>query len=137
MEPVLIIGAGPSGLAAAACLKQAGVGFVLVDKNGRAGGAFCRMDRNLKLLSPNRYVSLPFLAYPGADEYPSMPDYEQYLAAYAQHFGLAPTPAEVTQVQRVSAGFAVKGTCGLDLQCRFLVVASGLFDHRYGLRSRA
>lgn len=87
------------------------------------------MDRNLKLLSPRRYVNLPHFPYPGMEEYPSVPDYEKYLSAYAELFGLAPKPAEVSLVRRVSTGFEVKGTYGLDLLCRFLVVTSGLFDH--------
>jgi thioredoxin reductase len=58
-----------------------------------------------------------------------MPDYENYLGAYAQHFGLTPKTAEVSQVTRVSAGFEVQESCGLAVQCRFLIVASGLFDH--------
>ena len=36
---VLVIGAGPAGLAVAACLKREGVPFRLVDRRGATGGA--------------------------------------------------------------------------------------------------
>ena len=129
MEPVVIIGAGPSGLAAAACLKRLDIPFALLDRTGRAGGAFHQMDRNLKLLSPRRYVNLPHFRYPGNEDYPSMPDYESYLEEYARHFGLLPTPAEVTAIRRLPGGFEVQCVSAANLRCQFLVVATGLFGH--------
>jgi putative flavoprotein involved in K+ transport len=129
MEPVIIIGAGPSGLAVGACLKRLDIPFTLLDRTGRAGGSFHQMDRNLKLLSPRRYVSLPNFRYPGNEDYPSMPDYENYLEEYARHFGLSAKLEEVTEIRRIPNGFEVQCISASTLSCQFLVVASGLFGH--------
>lgn len=129
MEPVVIIGAGPSGLAVAACLKRLDIPFTLLDRSGRTGGSFHQMDRNLKLLSPRRYVNLPHLRYPGYEDYPSMPDYENYLEEYARHFELLAKSEEVTGVRRLPDGFEVQCSSTSKSRCQFLVVASGLFGH--------
>ncbi|PWU12355.1 MAG: hypothetical protein C5B50_21610 [Verrucomicrobia bacterium] len=129
MEPVVIIGAGPAGLASGASLKRLGVPFALLDRAGRAGGAFRHMDRSMKLLSPRRYVNLPYLCYPGDEQYPGIPDYGNYLEAYARHFELRPRSEEVSKVRRLSDGFEVQCVSGSALLCRFLVVATGQFGH--------
>ena len=38
--PVLIIGAGPSGLATAACLRQKGIDFEIIEKSDQVGHAW-------------------------------------------------------------------------------------------------
>ena len=127
---MIIIGAGPSGLATAACLKRLDVFHAtLLDRVGRAGGSFGRMDRNLRLLSPRRFVNLPHLPYPGDEDYPSIPDYENYLEEYARHFDLLPRRTEVSEVRRLLGGFEVRCPVEADLRCQFVVVATGLFGN--------
>ena len=94
MEPVLILGAGPSGLATAACLRQRGIRFALWDRQGATGGAFRRMYRGMRLLSPRPFVHLPRLPYPGGDDYPTIPAYQRYLDDFARHFELQAQLAE-------------------------------------------
>ena len=45
LTDVLIVGAGPAGLAAAALLSRAGVDVVVLDENARAGGQYYRQSR--------------------------------------------------------------------------------------------
>ncbi len=87
------------------------------------------MHRDLRLLSPRRFVNLPHLPCPGDEDYLSIPDYENYLREYARHFGLLPKHAEVTSVQRIPEGFQIRCISGSELRCQFLVVATGLFGH--------
>jgi putative flavoprotein involved in K+ transport len=129
MEPVVIIGAGPAGLATAACLKRLGIGFTLLDRTGKPGGSFCRMARSMRLLSPRAYVGLPHWPYSGREEYPGIPDYEGYLQAYAAQFGLRPEEKEVAGVKKVPEGFEVRCQTRADFRCRFLVTATGVFSN--------
>ncbi len=129
MQPVVIVGAGPAGLATAACLKRSGIRFALLDRTGAAGGSFRTMPRGMKLLSPRRYVHLPYLPYPGSEDYPGIPEYESYLENYAGHFGLTPERREIAEVRRTPEGFEVRCVSSPALSCRFVVIATGLFSH--------
>jgi len=128
MDGVLIVGAGPAGLATAACLKNKGVACRIWDRTGAAGGAFRRIYRGMSLLSPRRFVHLPYFPYPGPEEYPGIPKYAEYLEAYAAHHGIRPESAEVTMIRRTHAGFTVERASGAATDCRILVVATGLYD---------
>ena len=129
MEPVVIVGAGPSGLATAACLKRLEIGFALLDRSGTAGGSFRQMPRGMRLLSPRRYVHLPHLLYPGSENYPSMPDYESYLREYATHFGLVPERREILGIKRTGEGFEIHCASAPAMQCRCVLIATGLFGN--------
>jgi putative flavoprotein involved in K+ transport len=129
MDPVVIIGAGPAGLATAACLKRAGVGFVLLDRTGHVGSSFRRMQPTMKLLSPRRYVHLPLLAYPGKEPYPYMRDYAGYLEKYAAEFGLRAEQNDVNGVIRSASGFEIQCGSASTIHCQILVVATGLFSY--------
>jgi len=120
---ILIVGAGPSGLATAACLKQRGVHADLVDRHGVPGGAYRRIYDGITLASPTRHTALPGLA-PKAGEYITVPQYRAYLDDYAAHHGLTVRKAAVT---RVRPGFTVS----FDKEERrydAVVVATGMYD---------
>jgi putative flavoprotein involved in K+ transport len=120
---VLIVGAGPSGLATAACLKQRGVEADLVDRHGVPGGAYLRIYDGITLASPARFTGLPGLQ-PGAGEYITVPQYRAYLDDYAAHHGLTVRKAEVKTVRR---GFEVEFE-GEARRYDAVVVATGMFD---------
>lgn len=125
----MIIGAGPAGLATAACLKRLGIGFVLFDRSGEVGGAFRQMPRGMRLLSPRRYVNLPHLSYPGKESYPAMPDYENYLREYAARFELMPERLEISNIKKTKDGFEVRSASTQTIECCFVVVATGIFSN--------
>src|SRR5581483_10855348 len=104
---VLIVGAGPAGLATAACFKAEGVAFRLVDRRGVAGGAYREIYEKVQLASPARYVALPGLAYESAEEYTTAGAYRQYVERYAVRFGLAPEKKTVSAIERAGDGFSV------------------------------
>ena len=57
--PVLVVGAGPAGLATAACLRERGVPSLVLDKRGIPGGAYNEMHDGLTLSSPTALNALP------------------------------------------------------------------------------
>lgn len=126
---VLVIGAGPAGLAVSACLKSAGVTFRLVDLHGVPGGAYARAYASMKLASPARYNVLPGLALESAGEYLSVEAYRRYLNAYAAHHGLAVQHDKVRRVERAATGFRATFEHAADTaQYNYVVVATGMFD---------
>ncbi len=93
-----MVGAGPAGLATAACLQREGVDFRLVDRSGEPGGAYRKLYDKIMLASPARYCALPGLAIGTKSEYISVAHYRDYLERYAQ--SLTIERAEVTAITR-------------------------------------
>src|SRR5262249_26256928 len=125
---VLIVGAGPAGLATAACLKRRGLQADLVDRHGVAGGAYHRIYPGVTLASPARYTALPGLKPQAAGEYISVPQYRDYLGNYAAHHGLSVRKASVTRVRRESGRFHAWFKAEPQRAYDAVVVATGMFD---------
>jgi indole-3-pyruvate monooxygenase len=126
--PALIVGAGPAGLASAACLKRRGVEAVVLDAAADVGSAWRRHYERLRLHTVKQRSILPGLAFGAAvPRYPSRADLVAYLEAYAAHFAIAPRLNEA--VRRVSAsqvddGFVVESTRAV-YRARAVVVGTG------------
>ena len=85
----LVIGASAAGLAAAACLRKAGVEFEIVEASDVVATAWRHHYDRLHLHTPRSASSLPGLAMPSTwPRYPSRDQVVLYLEAYARHFGL-------------------------------------------------
>jgi putative flavoprotein involved in K+ transport len=128
-DPVLIIGGGPAGLSAAACLKMAGIPFRLIDRRGVLGGAYNEIRSDLVLNSPRRYSALPGLAPVAGGEYITAGEIRAYLDKYVQHFALSAERREVVSVQREADGFVVRFADGEEARAPFVVVATGMWDN--------
>ncbi len=88
----LIVGAGPSGMATAACLRVKGVPCTIIERNDQVGSLWKRKtyDR-LHLHLPKRFCQLPMFPFP--DSYPTYPTRDQfvsYLDDYAERFDIKP-----------------------------------------------
>ncbi|GAB4830157.1 Probable indole-3-pyruvate monooxygenase YUCCA5 [Ancistrocladus abbreviatus] len=133
----VIIGAGPSGLAVGACLREQGVPFVMLERADCIASLWQKRtyDR-LKLHLPKQFCQLPKLPFP--EEYPEYPTKKQfidYLESYAKHFDIKPNFNECVQsakydetfelwrVKTVSTTGAVHSE--VEYACRWLVVATG------------
>lgn len=123
---ILIVGAGPSGLATAACLKKRGVRADLVDRHGVPGGAYRRIYAGVTLASPTRYTALPGLA-PAAGEYLTAPQYRAYLDQYAAHHDLQVRRATVRKVRRQADGWRARFD-GDERRYDAVIAATGMFD---------
>jgi len=86
------VGAGPAGLAVAACLTMCGVPYVLLERHGCVASLWRhRTYRRLRLHLPKRYCELPLMPFPPS--YPAYPTREQFLAYledYIVTFGIRP-----------------------------------------------
>ncbi|HYI51970.1 MAG TPA: NAD(P)/FAD-dependent oxidoreductase [Microbacterium sp.] len=88
---VLVIGAGPAGLAVAACLRRRGVESVVVDRGEAVGDSWrSRYDR-LHLHTPRIQSSLPGARMSaGYGRWVAKDDMADYLRAYARRHRIAP-----------------------------------------------
>ncbi|RWR96088.1 putative indole-3-pyruvate monooxygenase YUCCA5 [Cinnamomum micranthum f. kanehirae] len=135
----IIVGAGPSGLAVGACLKEQGVPFIMLERADCIASLWQKRtyDR-LKLHLPKQFCQLPKLPFP--DEFPEYPTKNQfinYLESYAKHFKISPRFNECVQsakfdetsglwrVKSICTKGGTKGLGEVEYICRWLVVATG------------
>ncbi|KAJ4968003.1 hypothetical protein NE237_014704 [Protea cynaroides] len=135
----VIVGAGPSGLAVGACLKEQGVPFVVLERADCIASLWQKRtyDR-LKLHLPKQFCQLPKLPFPeDFPEYPTKKQFIQYLESYAKKFEINPRFNECVQsakydetsglwrVKTVSTSNSSSGGAEVEYICWQLVVATG------------
>lgn len=125
-ENVTIVGAGPAGLAVAACLKLRGIEAVVLEQAAQVGPAWRNHYERLHLHTHKGGSGLPGLPFPA--EYPRYPPRAQvveYLEAYAKHHGLKPSFEEpVKQIVRDGEAWAIT-TSKRQLSSKQVVIATG------------
>jgi len=123
----VIIGAGPAGLAAAACLKEVGVGVELLDRGEKVGDSWRRHYDCLHLHTSRGRSGLPGLKFPAhTGRYPALTDVIAYFEDYAHHHGLAPRfGCDVTGVARDGEGWRVSHDQGQS-EADVVVIATGI-----------
>jgi cation diffusion facilitator CzcD-associated flavoprotein CzcO len=124
--PTLVIGAGPAGLAVAACLKETGAHFVIVERATEIGASWRRHYDRLHLHTAARHSSLPGFAFPsGTPRYPSRDQMIDYLAEYARRFEIAPRLGEEVVSLRASDDQWIAETPAGLYRAENVVVATG------------
>ncbi len=128
-EEILVIGAGPAGLAASACLRREGLEHVVVERADHIGSAWRRHYDRLHLHTTKTYSALPMTPWPRAmPRYPSREQVLQYLQSYAAEHHIAPRlGVEVHSVKRNGDCFAVDTSAGW-MTPRFVIMATGYND---------
>jgi len=124
---VVVIGAGPAGLAVAACLNRAGVPFVILERDDCVGSAWRRHYDRLHLHTSRRYSGLPHFPFPA--DYPTYPSRLQvvaYFEAYAQHFDIEPHYRQAVVSVRAQDGLWETQTQGSRFASRNVVIATGI-----------
>lgn len=124
---VVIVGAGPAGLAVGGCLRRQRIPFVLLERHEQVASAWRHHYERLHLHTTKRFSSLPYMRYPAsAPRYPSRQQVIDYLEAYAQRIDLQPQCGqEVRSVQRKETSWEVQTEQGrYTAQC--VVLATGL-----------
>ncbi len=87
----LVIGAGPAGLATAACLAQRGEHALVIDQAHEPASSWRHHYERLHLHTVKTHSALPGLPFPdSAPRYVSRQGVVDYLMAYAQHHGISP-----------------------------------------------
>jgi cation diffusion facilitator CzcD-associated flavoprotein CzcO len=129
--PVLIVGAGPAGLATAGCLGRRGVEALLLEAGDAVGTSWRRHYDRLRLHTVKEESHLPGLPFDARlSRYPSRDEVVAYLEAYADRFGLAPRTGESVRRVRARAGrdddggFEVETSRGA-YRARAVVIATG------------
>ena len=98
---VLIVGAGPAGLASAACLARRNIPYVLIEAEPHVGPRWRRHYDRLCLHTTRRHSTLPGLSFPReVGTYPSRSEVVAYLEAYAAQFAIKPRFSELLERAR-------------------------------------
>lgn len=127
--PVVVIGAGQSGLATGYHLQQAGVEFTILADDERVGDTWRDRWDSLELFTPAFYNGLPGLDFPAdnPEHLPHKDEMADYLETYAETFEL---PIELgTRVTRLANedGRFVLETAAGDRTADQVVVATGAY----------
>ncbi|WP_075691355.1 flavin-containing monooxygenase [Corynebacterium sphenisci] len=136
MEPsILIIGAGPSGLAAAAKLAAAGIGYDHVERHSGVGGLwdidnpYTPMYESAHFISSTRHSGYPDRPFPAdAADYPSRTVIHDYLRDFAADTGVGERirfGVAVTGIEPVDHGYRVSFDDGSTRIHDHVICASG------------
>jgi cation diffusion facilitator CzcD-associated flavoprotein CzcO len=125
----IVVGAGPAGLAAAACMRVRGLNPVILEKFAAVASVWRRHYDRLHLHTDRGHSALPGLPMPSAyGRYPSRAQVVEYLESYAAKFDLKPRlNAPVSQVRR--SGTLWRAEAGDEtVEAPVAVIATGFAD---------
>ncbi|OQP38610.1 hypothetical protein A4H97_17955 [Niastella yeongjuensis] len=124
----LIVGAGISGLATAACLQQQGIEYIIIEKNGRVASAWHNHYDRLHLHTNKRVSQLPYKKF-GANSprYPNRQQVIDYLNDYQQAFNIQPVFNTVATAIKKEGDYWITQTTNGIFQSKNLVMATGPF----------
>ena len=133
LPPVIVVGGGQSGLAAARALRELRMPTVILEASDRPAGSWPRYYDSLRVFSPAAYSSMPGMPFPGApDRYPGREEVADYLERYAAQLDVEiQVNARVVTIRRDGRAFLVLTEDGRELAASGIVAASGSFSNPY------
>ncbi|MFW2357026.1 flavin-containing monooxygenase [Hydrogenophaga sp.] len=125
----LVIGAGPAGLATAACLAQHGLRAWVIDQARDVGSSWRHHYERLHLHTVKTHSALPGLPFPeSAPRYVPRQGVVDYLVRYADRHGIEPELGEAVQSIEPApegSGWLTRTASGRLIAARRVVVATG------------
>lgn len=132
---VVVIGAGPSGVAAAVSLLDNGLQPLLIDRAEQVGSSWRGRYDRLKLNTGRPLSHLPNRRYPkGTAIFPTRSDVADHLDRHAREEGIQlRLGTRVERIERLQAGWRLHTSTG-EIDTRQVVVATG-YEHTPSLPS--
>ncbi|CAL4950497.1 unnamed protein product [Urochloa decumbens] len=140
---VIIVGAGPSGLAVSACLSLRGVPSLILERDDCVGSTWRKRTYDRLILRfTKRATALPHAPHPAAaPTYLPRDDFADYLDGYASRFGVR-ARLRLRREVRAARFDAVRRRWDVEavdvgtgeaerLGAKFLVVATGTYDEKF------
>jgi hypothetical protein len=125
-EDILVVGAGPAGLATSACLRREGLPHVVLEREGEVASAWRRHYDRLHLHTTKTYSALPMMPWPrSAPRYPAREQVVQYLQAYAAEHQVVPRLGVTVQALRRSGDRFTVDTSAGSMAPRMVIMATG------------
>lgn len=120
---VVVIGAGPGGLAAAAALGARGVHALVVDRDSQVGSSWRRHYERLHLHTPRRWSGLPGYPIPRRfGRWVARADVVRYLEEYVAHHGIQlRLGTAVTRIERAGVTVGDPAASDTTTNARWLV----------------
>jgi putative flavoprotein involved in K+ transport len=131
--PVIVVGGGQSGLAAAGALRERGMAALVLEAGDRPAGSWPRYYDSLRLFSPAAFSSMPGMPFPGAPcRYPTRDEVADYLEHFAAGLNVEiQTNTRVETIHQDGREFVVFTDDGQVLRASGIVAASGSFSNPY------
>ena len=129
---VIIVGAGPAGLACAASMGACGLNATVLEKSNSVGSVWRRHYDRLHLHTDRGHSGLPGMAMPRSyPTYPSRKQFVEYLESYAAQFRLQPVfNTTVLRIARHGSQWIAE-TNEETVSAPIVVIATGWADFPY------
>jgi len=125
---LLIVGAGPAGLAVAIEAKRAGLSYIILEK-GSLTNSILRYPTEMTFFSTAPLLEIGGIPFTTPNARPTRAEGLSYYRAVAQHFDLnIHFNDEVKSLEKLESGFVVHSKTGTR-EARFIVLATGYFDN--------
>ena len=126
---VLVLGAGPAGLATAAELLARGVPTTVLERGAQPGAAWTTRYEALRFNTSRRHSALPGAPFPREyGQFPTRDQYVAYLQRYAADRGVTvETGVEVLRIRPDEGGWCVSTSAG-ERHAEHVVVATGALN---------
>jgi cation diffusion facilitator CzcD-associated flavoprotein CzcO len=137
----LVIGAGPSGLAAAAALRRHGIDFELHERHSDVGGLWDIENPGSPMYQSAHFISSKYLSFlddmPMPETYPDYPsnrDLLAYLRSFAKSKDLTRNivfNSEISRAEKIDGGWRIIFADGRQQTFRWLITAAGTNWHPF------